>query len=237
MKGLANAALCIMSAACTQQVEIGRITIDLAKDAAAKPDAALMSDAESTPVGCVPTVCKGRTFACGDCQDNDGDGLFDEADPECFSACDGDEEQLGSGAQSCMRQACYFEPDCGLGNDADCLTLTPNGCDCFGCCSVDGSAQFVFIGVDAPGSGQASKSGCTSSSLNDPERCQSCEPDRTCFNACEPGEACFGQATQATCGDASTAPQCDVDTTACGPCFGHCPADQLCVSGCCVPGP
>ncbi|HEY6081712.1 MAG TPA: hypothetical protein VIW29_23010, partial [Polyangiaceae bacterium] len=77
------------------------------------------------PVGgvpsCVTTLCQGQRFACGDCADNDGDGLVDALDPECLGPCDGDELGLSSGLDgnqaAICRQDCYFDGDSGPGND------------------------------------------------------------------------------------------------------------------------
>jgi hypothetical protein len=59
--------------------------------------------------------------ACGNCADDDGDGLIDALDPECLGPCDDDEAGLSSGlsgnTSNTCRQDCYFDSDEGAGND------------------------------------------------------------------------------------------------------------------------
>ncbi|NCT11979.1 MAG: hypothetical protein GW767_04415, partial [Rhodobacterales bacterium] len=40
---------------------------------------------------CYKTTCAGKLLECGDCVDNDGDGLVDWRDPECLGPCDNTE--------------------------------------------------------------------------------------------------------------------------------------------------
>ena len=41
---------------------------------------------------CFPALCPdGNSYGCGDCMDNDDDGLVDDKDPECLGPCDGTE--------------------------------------------------------------------------------------------------------------------------------------------------
>ncbi len=45
-----------------------------------------------TAGGCFPVLCPdGNSYGCGDCIDNDGDGLIDDRDPECLGPCDNTE--------------------------------------------------------------------------------------------------------------------------------------------------
>jgi hypothetical protein len=72
-------------------------------------------------VGCLPALCQGRVYACGDCIDNDGDGLIDSRDPGCIGACDRTEDQYdlgipGGDTATCQRD-CYYDSDQGSGND------------------------------------------------------------------------------------------------------------------------
>jgi len=149
---------------------------------------------------CVPTFCQGHQYACGNCKDDDGDGLVDMDDPDCLGPCHNAEDTFfgnipGQDHSACAED-CYFDQDSGPGNDgcdwshicdplsvapdfppggskcaydpqavlprgtkcSDALTtqdpecttvcgpLTPNGCDCFGCCDVPGAATPVFLG-------------------------------------------------------------------------------------------
>lgn len=70
-----------------------------------------------------------------------------------------------------------------------CLTLTPNGCDCFGCCEIPrDSGQFVWIGKETDGVGT-----CELSLLSDPSACPPCTPVSGCQNLCEDCERCIGE--------------------------------------------
>lgn len=136
--------------------------------------------------GCVVLACEGRVFDCGDCRDNDADGLIDDEDPECWGTCH-DSEASWAPRQSCSNQSCFFDHDCGLGNDDECVSLAPNGCDCHGCCEVSARDGAVFVGtVDAEGNPT-----CGSDAVADPVACASCVVDEQCFNPCAPGEVCF----------------------------------------------
>src|SRR5690606_11999292 len=110
-------------------------------------------------------------------------------DPECLGPCDDTESHLSMSPRPCPTSDCYFEPNCGVGNDARCAELTPNGCDCHGCCNVPGAAGAVLLGsVDSAGA-----STCDNAGLGDPARCAPCEVDPSCFNDCAECELCFGR--------------------------------------------
>ena len=186
---------------------------------------------------CFFIQCDGRVTACGDCSDNDDDGLIDNRDPECLGPCDNYEgEELLSGVggetgEQCKAD-CYFDFGNGAGNDdcrwsrsCDplepkvqctydegllgsrdcpetqsqlcedvCVPLTPNGCDCFGCCTFpeldgegpSGGPGYVYIG---------SESGCTFDTVTDPAHCQACTPAGSCLNTCGRCEICLGKPT------------------------------------------
>jgi hypothetical protein len=71
-----------------------------------------------------------------------------------------------------------------------CGPLTPNGCDCFGCCEITpGSGDYVFVGSN-PDPGHPS---CSRASLTDPASCRPCTPVADCLNTCEHCELCFGR--------------------------------------------
>jgi hypothetical protein len=114
-----------------------------------------------------------------------------------------------------------------------CLPLTPNGCDCFGCCAVDvaGVRRTVLISERIP---------CSSQTLSDPARCPSCTQNTDCLNPCLPGEICFAGAAPVGGPTTDLAPRCSQGQIACGagalpPCL--CPAGTYCQTGCCVPFP
>jgi cysteine-rich repeat protein len=101
-----------------------------------------------------------------------------------------------------------------------CVPLLPNGCDCFGCCEIDG--QFVYLdGAEC--------------ALDNIDSCQSCTFFENCNNPCEPElcELCFGQDPD------DLPPECD--EPGCGegldPCLlpEDCPESFYCQTGCCVP--
>jgi hypothetical protein len=191
------------------------------------------------------TTCQGKTYQCGDCVDNDGDGRTDMADPDCLGPCDNTERgyDLGiPGANNApCKQDCYFDQDTGSGNDACywshtcdprevapnfdpegpackynpnasvpgsgqscsalnadqsaacdsfCGPLTPNGCDCFGCCELPaGSGEYVWLGsVGADG-----EPSCDPEHVGDPSRCRACTPVTSCLNTCLHCELCLGK--------------------------------------------
>jgi hypothetical protein len=195
--------------------------------------------------GCAVNTCQGHTYECGDCLDNDSDGLVDMADPDCLGPCHNNERGYdpkipgGSGPQGNCLVDCYYDQDTGSGNDqcnwnhecdplevapdyfpdkdckydpnaktpgtnktcsellaaqsAECLAfcgpLTPNGCDCFGCCELpSGSGKFVFLGSVANKVGT-----CDLDHVGDPTKCYPCTPVPGCFNDCKHCELCLGK--------------------------------------------
>ena len=194
---------------------------------------------------CHPTTCAGKLLACGDCQDNDGDGLVDFRDPECLGPCDNTEgpaliSGVGGVTGATCGVDCYFDFGNGAGNDqcwwnhqcdtlepeksvgcpfdpklaendkkcpaeqvqacADsCIPYTPNGCDCFGCCTfpalagkaAGGADQYVWIGARDPN--DKTKGTCTFADIEDPTKCPPCTPIKNCLNPCGPCEVCIGR--------------------------------------------
>jgi hypothetical protein len=145
-----------------------------------------------------------------------------------------------------------------------CGPLTPNGCDCFGCCELPaGKGNYVWLGSeDANGNGS-----CSLAVLDDPAKCQPCKPVQGCLNHCDPCELCIGKDTlppecnpgsggsgstgsgsattgSATTGSATTGSggggtQCDTGVQPCGlPGQAVCPNNSYCITGCCqqIPG-
>jgi hypothetical protein len=188
----------------------------------------------------------------------------DNADPckqDCFF--DGDS---GQGQEKCIWDLkcdpanpgaklgkCEYDPNfdkCDTSKLADCrqqcLGLTPNGCDCFGCCQIFANNQSyaVFLG-----------SGPTCSTQT-PENCIACTPVQDCLNPCEECELCLGKTMAdlpATCfpakpdggaavGDGGSIadagpflPFCSPGVT---PCLTNndCPDFYYCTTGCCIHG-
>ena len=138
-----------------------------------------------------------------------------------------------------------------------CGPLTPNGCDCFGCCELPaGKGKYVWLGSeDANGNGS-----CSLKDLADPTKCQPCLPVKACLNNCDPCELCIGKdtlppgcnpgsgsggatstgvgSTGATTGSGGGA-QCPDGVQPCGlPGQSSCPNNYYCITGCCqqIPG-
>jgi hypothetical protein len=117
-----------------------------------------------------------------------------------------------------------------------CGPLTPNGCDCFGCCDVylDGQQDpvTVYLGTEGP-SGQGT---CNIDTAGDPSLCHPCTQVLGCLNACTECELCIGQDTLPDHCDEED--QCPGGEQPCG-LAGQDPCNQgtFCLTGCCVPIP
>ena len=114
-----------------------------------------------------------------------------------------------------------------------CGPLTPNGCDCFGCCELpSGSNNWRYLGS----TDKTEVFTCTSKDFNDPEKCRPCDPVPACLNKCDKCEVCLGgQKPGAGCGKAQ---QCPAGVPTCGaPGEPFCPKETYCVTGCCMPVP
>jgi hypothetical protein len=239
--------------------------------------------------GCFPALCPdGNSYGCGDCIDNDDDGLVDDKDPECLGPCDGTEGPIlltgtpgetgnqckadcyfdrgnGSGSGECEwnrscdplepKDQCPYEPSPQIcpesqpeGCEDSCGALTPNGCDCFGCCTfpeLDGG--YVYLGSEIGSDGT-----CTLADVNDPELCRPCTPAGNCLNTCERCEICLGKPTipedcfpgtggsggsggMGGSGGSDGGMRCPVGKQACGlPGDEPCPASTFCLTGCCT---
>jgi len=127
---------------------------------------------------------------------------------------------------------CEYDPDhgaCPAVQSSGCLTgcRAPNGCDCFGCCSLAafGLDHDVFLGDPD----------CSLANLDD---CAQCTKVAACENSCRP-ELC-----ELCLGDAEPPPGCAKpacpEGQACTPGPGggsDCGPDMFCATGCCVPLP
>jgi hypothetical protein len=131
-----------------------------------------------------------------------------------------------------------------------CIDRTPNGCDCFGCCTVgleDGSNVDVLT-----------ISSCSIDQIDDEEACPRCEKSTQCGNECGECELCIGKTAAdlpESCalppdggggegggtgtgeGGAPSIPPpnytCDDGAQVCSVEL-PCPADQYCRLGCCT---
>jgi hypothetical protein len=150
---------------------------------------------------------------CSDGKDKDNDMRADSADPECTGPQDDDESSFATGIPGDNSDPyvldCFFDGDSGGDNDGcrwdircesppngqhcnnnqlagcgECRPLTPNGCDCFGCCDVyvNGVPHIVRI-----------IEGCTAAVINDPSKCPTCTKVQECNNPCDPCEVCIGR--------------------------------------------
>lgn len=78
-----------------------------------------------------------------------------------------------------------------------CLPFTPNGCDCFGCCTfpqlagkgTNGTDLYIWIGaMDSKNIGT-----CTLADVTDHIKCPLCTPISNCLNECGRCEVCIGK--------------------------------------------
>jgi len=127
-----------------------------------------------------------------------------------------------------------------------CGRLTPNGCDCFGCCDLFGTGTYIRLSAS-----------CTAEVIDDPDKCQRCTPVAECDNPCGPCEICIGRpapsaectalptdgGTTPTTADGGTTPTttdggssspCPAGQIYCGTDPKACPAGQYCLTGCCI---
>jgi hypothetical protein len=128
-----------------------------------------------------------------------------------------------------------------------CSKFTPNGCDCFGCCTVyvNNTPHDVIL-----------LSGCSVDKIGDPAACPTCTKETSCNNPCGPCEYCLGRPPSPDCtqpppdagtggaggyggmeaGTGGYSGQCPVGVTACTPgADAVCPAGFYCLTGCCSP--
>lgn len=153
-------------------------------------------------------------------------------------------------SRSCDQLFQAQELDCA----SNCGPLTPNGCDCFGCCELPaGSGKFVFLGSEVNKAPTCDRGG-----VGDASKCHPCTPVPSCFNDCGECELCVGKhALPPTCdppgsggaggsanggsagqGGSGGSSQCVDGVQACGlPGQAPCIAGYYCVTGCCVQAP
>jgi hypothetical protein len=116
--------------------------------------------------------------------------------------------------------------------EAYCGPLTPNGCDCFGCCEIPGAPTTVWLGSENP-SGTGS---CTLANVTDPQLCKPCTQVAACLNTCDLCEICVGKPTlPPECGGVQ---ECPGDLQECGqPDQPPCSQGFTCITGCCQANP
>jgi hypothetical protein len=170
-------------------------------------------------------------------------------------------------------QDCFFDGNSGAGDDGcryatECLTgglpqtdkdctltqhcidfcggFAPNGCDCFGCCTIytDTSSVDILIGP-----------GCSTAEINDTTACPRCTKSTTCANDCGECELCLGKTVAdlpSTCvapppPDAGTPPPdaapppptytCNTGQTKCTSTADCAATGEYCAQGCCLVAP
>ncbi len=136
---------------------------------------------------------------------------------------------------------CAYEPDRVGSSDcpdmqsdqclAFCIPMTPNGCDCFGCCTapdLDGGA--IWIGA----MDDANVGTCTFESLEDPSKCPPCTQVEECLNECGECELCFGMTELPPW--CTPEERCPENVQPCGLDGDEpCPDGYFCITGCCQP--
>ncbi len=141
---------------------------------------------------------------------------------------------------------CAYEPsrvgttDCPATQSAQCHNfcspLTPNACDCFGCCAFPelatagpgGGQGYVWIGaLNSSGDGS-----CTFADITDQTKCPTCTPVADCYNPCDTCEVCIGAPPPPP--SCTPGEQCQGGLQPCGLAGqAGCAAGSYCVSGCC----
>ncbi|MDH5674566.1 MAG: hypothetical protein OEZ06_20735 [Myxococcales bacterium] len=123
---------------------------------------------------------------------------------------------------------------CGVSQDCInlCLSRTPNGCDCFGCCAVttgDGAQVQVRLTEQ-----------CSVKDLRNPELCPPCVQHPTCRNDCGTCELCPGRKRKdlpAICRGKPSDPEpqnrCDEGQPTCSE-SQPCGSEFYCQLGCCL---
>jgi hypothetical protein len=134
-----------------------------------------------------------------------------------------------------------------------CRPLTPNGCDCFGCCTFDQLAgrpeaeggEWVWLG-SGHGLGPDGEGTCSFADIEDTEACRPCDPVAECFNDCGRCEVCIGRPMpppdcmmtyDGGLPDGYVpSERCDPGVQPCGLAGdAECAPDFYCVTGCCQP--
>ncbi len=145
--------------------------------------------------------------------------------PSGLASCAYDEAATISGGGTCVELGAAQAPACA----SACGPLTPNGCDCFGCCEIPANSRH-YVSL----AGGASE--CTSATLGDPSACPPCTQVPSCSNPCDDCESCVGRPEPLpSCMNGSAGcdglKSCDVNAIA------PCARGFYCITGCCVPEP
>jgi len=202
----------------------GAISVD---DGAVAADGAVLIDGSAAvdggPIVCGITMCGSFLYACGDCIDNDADGLVDSTDPDCLGPCHNNEAGFypmipGGGGAPC-RLDCYYDSNSGSGDDscewdARCDPLEPE----LGCMHTSPPPADARCAAVQPA---ACLDFCT------PRTPNGCD----CFGCCElpaRGGSWVYLGTQNAAGDATCTLDGVSDPALCRPCTPH----PTCVNSC-----
>ncbi|MEZ4371578.1 MAG: hypothetical protein R3B07_12170 [Polyangiaceae bacterium] len=207
--------------------------------------------------------CKMDCYFDQDTGNNDGCYWSHECDklsaapnyyPSGDSACEYDANaNIPGTSKGCSELESGQDPMC----ESYCGPLTPNGCDCFGCCELPaGGGKYVYLGSED----MLKNPTCTKEDVNDPTKCHPCTPVPSCLNTCEECELCIGKdklpdscnppGTGGTGGTGSGGSagqgaggtggsgQCAAGVQPCGLAGqAPCPSAYYCVTGCCIEAP
>jgi hypothetical protein len=192
-------------------------------------------------------------YECGNCD------LSTQSVEQCIQACNTRPSGL-SGSNTCASVYADQPATC----DAFCGPITPNGCDCFGCCDVLGDGDYRFVGSTSNDNrGDCDAATCTldAAIAKDDTACKKCTPVASCLNTCDKEacecclagcdlpDSCFpttgtggtGGTTGGTGGQGGTpcpTPLCPAGVQSCGvSCLPPCPTGFYCSTGCCRPIP
>jgi hypothetical protein len=149
-------------------------------------------------------------------------------------------------------RACPYDPNyknCPTQQSDQCIKscqrVTPNGCDCFGCCAFNFNGQPLTVMLVGS---------CNADKLGDPAACPRCTQQTSCLNPCGKCEVCVGKPapdpscllTPADGGSAIGATDggnpgnppgdsaCPAGVTYCGPGGTACASGAVCLTGCCL---
>lgn len=169
----------------------------------------------------------------------------DNRDPFCqdcfFDGNSGAGDDHCRYATECLTGGTPTRPGCGMDCTVSmecldfCRARTPNGCDCFGCCTVaDASGATVDILIGGA---------CSEATLSDPTICPRCTKATDCTNTCGRCELCPGRTIAdlpADCYpdggvDGGVPYTCDMGEQVCDAAT-PCPAGYYCQFGCCILG-
>jgi hypothetical protein len=166
-------------------------------------------------------------------------------DGDSGSGNDGCEWNIKCDPNSPGAPKCPYNPDltpmqCGDAQSDACKNFceqyTPNGCDCFGCCTVTLPDQMTTVNV------YLGSANCTEDKLTDPTVCLTCVPTTDCANPCETCEYCLGKTElppecsttpDGGTGGGSNPDQCD-GAPACDAATPCPPETPYCLTGCCI---